>query len=129
MASEIPDLGIDAARLGPRKEAREGKDCIGEREVLQQEKKGQEMGKGIISYENHVALECLLGSILFQHLSLNQDHQIKPVVLDIPYSPNQLPGLGDTGEKEYFAWQAREHHIRWVKHLNVMTAMVLPTAS
>lgn len=87
------------------------------------------MGKGTIRYENHIALECLLGSILFQHLSLNQDHQTKPVVLAMPHSPNQLPWLGDTGRKEYFAWQAKEHPIRQVKDLNALTAMMLPTAS
>lgn len=92
-------------------------------------KKEQEMGKGIIKYENHVALGCLLGSILFQHLSLNQDHQTRAVVLAMPHSPDQLPWLGDTGGKESFAWQAREHPIRQDKHLNTVTAMVLPSAS
>lgn len=106
-----------------------GKDWIGEREVCQQEKKGQEMGKVIVRYEDHVALECLLGSIVFQHLSLNQDNLTKPVVLAVPHSPNQLPWSGDTGGKEYFPWQAREHPIRQVKNLNIMTASVLPVAS
>lgn len=92
-------------------------------------KRGQEMGKRIIRHSNHVALECLLGNILFQHLSLNQDHQTKAVVLAMPHSPNQLLWLGDTGGKESFAWQAREHPISQSKHLNIVTAMVLPTAS
>lgn len=79
--------------------------------------------------ENHVALDCLLGSILFQHLSLNQDHQTKPVVLAMPHSPNQLLWLGHMGGKEYFPWQARKHPIRQVKHLNIVTAVMLPPAS
>lgn len=131
MVSETPDLGIDAAKLGQEK-ARRG----GERKRLDRRKgsmpageKGQEMGKVIVRYEDHVALECLLGSIVFQHLILNQDNLTKPVVLAMPHSPNQLPWLGDTGGKEYFPWQAREHPIRQVKNLNIMTASVLLVAS
>lgn len=91
-------------------------------------KKGQEMGKGIIGYENHVALECLLGSILFQQLSLNQDHHTKAVVLAMPHSPNQLPWLETQGERNPLPGK-QGITPRQDKHLNIVAAMVLPIAS
>lgn len=90
--------------------------------------KGEEMGKGITRYENHLALECLLGSILFQELSLNQDHQTKAAVVALAHSPKQLPWLETQGERNPLPGK-QGISPRQDKHLNIGTAMVLPSVS
>lgn len=54
-------------------------------------KEGQKIGKGIIRYENRAALGCLLGSIVFNYLRLNQANKTTPVVLAMPHSPKPTP--------------------------------------
>lgn len=90
----------DQCRKSKRRVGKE-KDWDGEREGCGQQKGGPGNGKSN-KVGNHAALRSLLGSMVFNHLSLNHNNKPNLIVLAMPHSPNQPPWWGDTEGKEYY---------------------------